>query len=320
MHTLLSTDNLPEPKKFPYWREFLCDYYYPAEIYRTSDDTFEAEISEIRLGDLTMTLVHACGYNSNSHETLKLESRKRTVFVLQQLSGTAFFHQDSRSATVGPNDIICLDNTRPLAITIKGDYKQLLLHVPYDLWEQRFGRTEPLTVRALRSDSLMGSLVANYLRQIPSLEAQVDSMTASRLEETTLSLLGTAFGSFVINQKSSQSTSRTALLYRAKSFIDQNLNDPDLNTKKVAAFLRISESYLQALFRDENQSVSNWIWKMRLEKCRRDIANPLLAGKSLSEIAFSFGFNSFSHFSRKFKETFKMTASEYRRGYHPRHS
>ncbi len=312
MRILMSTEKLPEAKKFLYWRDFICDYYHQTEIFRTSDRSFNAEISETRFGDLTLSVVRACAHKASNMKCRMPQSHKRSVFLLQQLSGTASFSQDQRRAKLCPNDIICFDNTRPVSSTADGYYEQLLLHVPYDLWDRRFGCSEKVTARVLRADTGMGRMLGNYFREIPSVNKSGNPIAIYRLEDATLSLIAAAFCGLISKPEPGKSAGRMALLSRAKMFIESNLHDPGLNRKKVAAVLGISTCYLQALFRDENQSVNNWIWEMRLEKCRRDIADSMLSEKSLSEIAFANGFNSFPHFSRKFKDVFKMTASEYR--------
>ncbi len=312
MRMVMSTRNLPEMEKMSYWQKFCCDYYHPIEFFPTSGQTFEAEIFESRLGDLSLSIVRASGHKSSNMKFQRPRSSRKTVFIVQQLKGTSFYSQDGRSVKIGPNDIACFDNTRPVSFSTKSGFEELLLHVPYDLWNRRFGRTEQVTARVLRGSTQIGAMLVNFFRQISSIEEKVDTITVNRFENATLSLIGAAFGGLVPKKGARVSAGRTALLYQAKMFIEKNLHDPDLRPKKVADFLQISQSYLKSLFHDEDQSVYKWIWMMRLAKFRRDIAGPLFLGKSLSEIAFNAGFSSFSHFSRKFKETYKMTASEYR--------
>jgi AraC-like DNA-binding protein len=71
--------------------------------------------------------------------------------------------------------------------------------------------------------------------------------------------------------------------------------------------------YLQDLFLQEDTTVCDWIWQRRLERCRRDLADPLLAGKSVGRIAWDCGFSDFSHFSRRFKAAYAITPSGFRR-------
>ncbi len=316
MRVIMTTDNLPESEKFPSWRDFICDYYHESGIFGSSDRFFKAEISEANLGDLTVSLAQASAHSVNNLKCQKPKSNKRKIFILQQLNGTSSFEQDGRRATLGPNDILCFDNARPLSVVAEAAYKHLLLHIPYDLWNQKFGPSEQVTACVLKAGRGFGPLLTNLFRQIPLLEEDDDFATISRFEDAILSLIAATYSGLVFNRRPRQGSGRTALLYRAKMFIENNLHDPELNRKKIAISLGISESYLQSLFRDANQSVDKWLWEMRLEKCRRDIADPLLLGKGLSEIAFASGFSSFPHFSRKFKEAFNVTASEYRHEQH----
>ncbi len=318
MRMLMSTKNLPDTKKFLRWRDFFCDYYHEVDFLCNFDCPFEAEISETRFGQLALSRLSACGYKASNMKCRRPEDPKRNVQIIYQVCGSSFLYQDDRSVTLGPNDIVCFDNTRS-SLFSADEFELLLLYVPYDLWNRRFGRSEQVTARVLNAGTGMGAVLGNYLQQLQLLKENEDLITNNGLENATLSLIAAAIGSLVPESESPKHTRRMALLFQAKMFIEKNLHNLDLNRHNIAAALDISESYLQALFRYENQSVDKWIWEMRLEKCRRDIANPMLSEKSLSEIAFTAGFNSFPHFSRKFKEAFQMTASEYRRTQHKRH-
>jgi AraC-like DNA-binding protein len=54
----------------------------------------------------------------------------------------------------------------------------------------------------------------------------------------------------------------------------------------------------------EGTTVSDWIWRRRLEKSRRDLADPLRANDSIAQIALACGFADLGHFSRRYKEAF----------------
>jgi transcriptional regulator GlxA family with amidase domain len=56
--------------------------------------------------------------------------------------------------------------------------------------------------------------------------------------------------------------------------------------------------------------VSDWIWKRRLDKSRRDLADSLRACDSIAQIALTCGFADFGHFSRRYKEAFGASPRE----------
>jgi AraC family transcriptional regulator, positive regulator of tynA and feaB len=89
---------------------------------------------------------------------------------------------------------------------------------------------------------------------------------------------------------------------RLKGFIEMRLSDPDLSVETIAQGCGMSVRTVQRAFADDQAgSVSNYIWKRRLGQCAAVLRDPLHAHRSITEICFSWGFSSASHFSRMFK-------------------
>jgi methylphosphotriester-DNA--protein-cysteine methyltransferase len=59
-------------------------------------------------------------------------------------------------------------------------------------------------------------------------------------------------------------------------------------------------------------SLCRWIKQARLDHCAADLSNPDLRERSITEIAFGWGFNDAAHFSRTFRAEFGMAPREYR--------
>ena len=186
-------------------------------------------------------------------------------------------------------------------------------------------RVGPVSQRSDRpSTSLQGPYAATprwarcwgiFFRHADSLVQRAENvqpLTGRRLHQASIELIAMAFGDLLPRQ-AAQGRGRLSLLYRAKALIEERLHDPRLDRDQIAKAMGISVRYLQDLFHQEHETVGNWIWCRRLQRSRRDLCDPLLASKSISEIAFGCGFSNFSHFSRKFKASFSMTASDFRR-------
>jgi AraC-like DNA-binding protein len=69
---------------------------------------------------------------------------------------------------------------------------------------------------------------------------------------------------------------------------------------------------LQDLFHAEGTTVSEWIWRRRLERSRRDLTDPLHASDSIAQIALACGFADLGHFSRRYKEAFGTSPRDVR--------
>jgi AraC family transcriptional activator of tynA and feaB len=55
------------------------------------------------------------------------------------------------------------------------------------------------------------------------------------------------------------------------------------------------------------------VWSQRLERCARDLQAPVLASRTIGEIAYSWGFSDVAPFSRAFKQRYAATPRDWRR-------
>jgi AraC-like DNA-binding protein len=68
----------------------------------------------------------------------------------------------------------------------------------------------------------------------------------------------------------------------------------------------------QRLFQIHGTTPTKWILDKRLEGVAEDLRVPALIGRSITEIAFSWGFNDLSHFNRAFRAKFGVSPKAFR--------
>jgi AraC-like DNA-binding protein len=135
---------------------------------------------------------------------------------------------------------------------------------------------------------------------------------ASNLTGALLNLVGSAYCA------SSQacgdsSTHLEALRLRIIRLIEENLCDCELSPAKIAAMLRTSPRYVHTIFSRRGETVSQYIRRRRLEECARLLANAPRGARTISDIAFDYGFASCTNFGKVFREQYGVTPTEYRR-------
>jgi AraC-like DNA-binding protein len=105
-----------------------------------------------------------------------------------------------------------------------------------------------------------------------------------------------------------------ALPARIRDVIEAHLTDPDLTPARIAAACGTSVRGLHRHFVGARMSVCEWIRARRLERCREELEDPRWSGRTITEIAFRWGFNDAAHFSRAFKAHYGTSPRAVRAG------
>jgi acetamidase/formamidase/AraC-like DNA-binding protein len=108
------------------------------------------------------------------------------------------------------------------------------------------------------------------------------------------------------------SATQAALLHRICQTIERRLDDPELVPARVAQAEGISERYLQKLFETVGDNFTHYVRERRLQRAWADLSNPAEAHRSISEIAYTYGFGDSAHFSRAFRHRFGLPPREFR--------
>jgi len=105
---------------------------------------------------------------------------------------------------------------------------------------------------------------------------------------------------------------RAARLQLILSGIESNFDDPQFNTRALAASIGLSPRYTQELLNETGRTFSERVLELRLQKALSMLSNPLFADMKVSQIAFACGFNDVSHFNHSFRRRFGASPTQYR--------
>jgi len=159
----------------------------------------------------------------------------------------------------------------------------------------------------------LSGLLSDFLRHFwREYQSGLDDAAASRVTSTILDLISSAY-SVAPQARADRSSLAAAHLVRILNYIEAHLTDPELTPTQIADACRMTTRYLHHLFSDELETVSRYIQRRRLEACARALACPAQRGRTVTSIAFDYGFNSPTHFGRVFRSRFGVTPREYRR-------
>ena len=110
-----------------------------------------------------------------------------------------------------------------------------------------------------------------------------------------------------------RSAPRTVNLRRQiHRYIETHISEPSLGPAEIASFAGISVRHLHRLFLVTGSTLGEHVRSRRLKGCRTDLANPHLCERTITEIAFFWGFSDSAHFSHSFRKEFGISPRVFR--------
>ena len=97
------------------------------------------------------------------------------------------------------------------------------------------------------------------------------------------------------------------------AFARRHLPNPSLSPQLLAEHLNVSVRTVHKRFEQADSTFGRWVLEKRLEACRTALDDPRFDAHSVSQIAFAWGFNDLSHFTKAFKLRFAASPGRYRR-------
>ena len=99
---------------------------------------------------------------------------------------------------------------------------------------------------------------------------------------------------------------------KVRTAIEARLTDPALDLETVAV-RGVTRRYANAALAEQGTSIMHFIQSRRLERCRVALEDPLQMHRTISEIAYGWGFSDMTHFARKFRAAYGASPREYRK-------
>jgi len=101
------------------------------------------------------------------------------------------------------------------------------------------------------------------------------------------------------------------LITEVKKLVENNFHDPDFNVNKLCYFIRVSRASIYRKIMNHCQcSPQEFIEDIRLGIAKKKIEE---SESVIKEVAFEVGFSDSKYFSRRFKQKYLMTPTEYKK-------
>jgi AraC-like DNA-binding protein len=264
--------------------------------------------------DLTMIEVAASGHAVHRTDELIAGSDRKYFKLGIQLQGTGLLMQDGREAVLRPGDLAVYSTDRPYTIAFDGDFRTLVLMFPHSALDLPPEAMAQITATAISGTAGLGQLVSPFLVRLAENLESISGPNGIRLVHNALDLVTTLFNGELDQRAAGSRDPHQLLLARIRDHIEAHLGDPDLSPSSIASAHYISTRHLHELFRELGSTVAASIRERRLERCRRDLRDPVLADRPVTAIAARWGFLDSAHFSRIFRASYGESPTGYRAG------
>jgi AraC-like DNA-binding protein len=291
------------------WQAVLQNVYGSWDVSLRGRSGFDARMSYRGVGTFQIVdcLCDPCGARRTRTQLAGGNSEALTVQLV--LSGRETFMIEDKAIDLGPGDVLIWNSTRRMSFEVKERLHKISVSMPLS----RLRSWLPTTWHSIESSLPHVTPGAALLNSVISAMSPAflagDLKNSEALTESVLGLLVNVTG---VGGAAEPATLRETQLLVVKDYIEANLNNPNLSPGLIAQAKRISLRYLHALFEREKTTVQQYVIRQRLLRCRRELENQKMAGRTVTDIAYSWGFQNSAHFSRRFKAEFGISPQDFR--------
>jgi AraC-like DNA-binding protein len=312
MEVVFDSRTLPAGKRRQAWRDAICDIYLQVDCQTDQDVEYTGLVREARLGDVTITDAML------SPQIIRRGSRhigrfgKDCYYLGIEHIGAVDIRQSGASFVLRPGRGSLYYANEPYELHSNVRSRQFWIELPRGAFDRRFDSGRPPQLKNFDLTRGLGRIAAEFCATLAAESGGLDEASRSKLGEQFMDVLALALSSEPDRQSTDDQGVQRARLRSVKSYIEANLGDPNLSLTTIARNNGISVRYLHHLFRLVDMSASEWLRLRRLQRCHDLLIAPQHAHQSITEIAYSMGFSSSSHFSNLFRTHFNMRPSDVR--------
>jgi AraC-like DNA-binding protein len=310
---LVDTRAVSPHERFDYWTEASCRLFHPLEMHHDGPRPFSGNLTGQSLGQIQVFRLAADSCQASRTHRGIAALDPECLLVAVQSGGQCVVTQEGRTATLQQSDIVSYESSHPYTVQATTPFELVVFAIPRSVLGSR---ADPLyrqtAVRVTGVDGIGGLAAPFFLHIAERLRAGDVDERDFDLGESVLDLVRAVYTGRRDPAVTSGAAGRELMLARVKANIEAHLGDPDLSPAQIADANSMSVRYLYKLFEREETAVSEWIRHRRLDRSRRDIADPALSHETIFAIASRWGWASAAHFSRLFHATYGCSPREYR--------
>jgi len=307
-----STEEFVGARKCEHWHSVIREVFATVNVKPRDLQAFQGSIDQVPLGAVELAQITTEASQVARSSEQASWSRERRYFLHLQTQGEMTITQDGRESVIREGDLTLYDSGMAYSLEYNQHSSALILIIDHNQLKRRIPAPEFILGRRIDGASDMVTVLSRSLQNIWELpKGNLTDDITGRIGENLCDLCVITCMS-LFGEEILASATGSARRSHIRCHIEANLQEPDLSVSSIAKSFQISPRYLHMLFSDDTETVSELIRRRRLEEIKKRLGNPNWKNRTITQLAFEWGFNNTTHFARVFRERFGMSPREYR--------
>lgn len=309
-----STERLAPTQKIRRWCDFGSSTLSRLAVRPYRPTEFRAQMVRATLGGVGITYMTSSPAVAEGAEDCVGEwagSEDGALAITYYKAGHPRLTQGGRTLQFGPGDVVIRDLGQRWQQDSGEDFVLMTVKIPTRRLDGEFVNLRSCVMEPLRAGDPRATLLSSLIENLGRMAFDTTVPPASGAVERLLrSAVEIAF---------TPGAPRPIACHRGLSpavvrYLDEHLHDPELSVARLAHDLGLNIRSVQRLFHQAGTSPKAYILARRLEESAEQLRGVSGSGRaSITQLAFSLGFNDPGYFSRVFHEEYGVTPTEYLR-------
>lgn len=308
----LSTDDLPEHERFPFWREVFGRSIIRADFETVNDRPFYATATLHVFDGLGIAFGTTNGLQSTRSRPLLADGADDLV-ILTHLAGFGLASHRGHDLKVKAGEAIMLSSAEVGSTTFPDPSRILNLRIPRRALAALVTDPEAALMRRIPANTEALRLLVDYVVTTVERHRFAETETRQAFSAHVHDLVALAIGA--TRDASELAVGRglkAARLNAIKADINARLSDERLSVTDIARRHRVTPRYVQLLFEADGRTYSEYVVEQRLARAYHMLQAKQFSDWTIGAIAFEVGFSNLSYFNRTFRRRYGATPSDVR--------
>lgn len=307
-----TTDSVKPREQFSYWHDAVSQAVLNVEPRNPASEHFSGAITCSEFDDLRFA-----PFASTPHEIVRSRShinrsKGEHYLISVQRRGTSVMSQENHTCELRPGGIGILDGMRPFSVLFPNEVDRIVAAIPHRLLRARAPWLDAMPLNCLTAGSPLVEVCRIYLERLADARS-MSPREAWLLIENLCNLLALLTAPEATERHAIHNVRPDVELDVMLAYLNANLADPQLSPAMLARHTGVSVRTVHNRFEETGTTFGRWVLEKRLTACHKALSDPLHDGLRVSQIAFNWGFNDLSHFTKVFRARFEVPPSQVRK-------